>query len=232
VTTAVAYLRVSTDDKGQDPARQLEVIRPWAEREGVTLLDAVIDEGTSASRTDPFERPRFVEACERARVAGAAIVVECSDRFSRQGAKLDAWAEVELERRYGVRLLRADKSLDAHGSMVGNVSDAIHAEGAAAWVKGHATKVRSGMARAKSAGRQVGRPTKPLTPAEVVLARELRARGLGWRRVALEVSNRRGAADVADPAARRKRSVSHTHVRRVVGGKESQVEKKVQKAGH
>jgi hypothetical protein len=65
-TLAVPYLRVSTDDKGQDPKRQLEVIRPWAEREGVTLLDAVLDEGTSATKTNPFERKKFLGACERA----------------------------------------------------------------------------------------------------------------------------------------------------------------------
>jgi DNA invertase Pin-like site-specific DNA recombinase len=54
--SALPYLRVSTDDRGQDAERQLEVIRPWAAREGVTLLDAVPDEGTSASKTDPRRR--------------------------------------------------------------------------------------------------------------------------------------------------------------------------------
>lgn len=219
---AVPYLRVSTDDKGQDPARQLDVIRPWAEREGVTLLDEVIDEGTSASKLDPFERPRFVEACERAKTTGAdAIVVECSDRFSRQGAKIDAWAEVELERRYGLRLLRADKPLAQHGAMVGNVSDAIHAEGAAAWVRAHSSKVRSGMAKAKREGKDVGRPPKPLTADELALVERLRAQGKGWRTIALAVSKGRGAFDVADPAKRRERSVSHTHVRRAVEGRRS-----------
>lgn len=215
IIVAVPYLRCSTDDGGHDPERQLETIRPWAEREGVTLLDPVVDEGTSASKLDPFERPRFIEACERAKAVGAhAIVVECSDRFSRQGAKLDAWAEVELERRYGLRLLRADKSLDQHGSMVGAVTDTIHAEGARAWVTAHSSKVRSGMAKKKAEGARYGRPAKPLTAAKLALVAELRAKGHGWRRCALAVSERRGAFRIADPERRRKLTVSYSHIRR------------------
>jgi DNA invertase Pin-like site-specific DNA recombinase len=215
--SAVPYLRVSTDDKGQVPERQMDVIDPWAEREGVTLLAAEVDEGTSASKRNPFERKRFIAACERAKDAGAtAIVVECSDRFSRQGSKRDAWAEVELEERYGLRLFRADKPLDQHGSMVGAVTDTMNAEGAAAWVKGHSSKVRSGMAKARKDGVTFGRPPKPLTPAEHALVAKLRADGQGWRRCALAVSEARGAFKVADPDRRRKLTVSHSHVRRSV----------------
>jgi DNA invertase Pin-like site-specific DNA recombinase len=214
---SVPYVRTSTDDKCQDPERQLEVIQPWATREGVALLEAVIDEGTSASKTDPFERPRFVEACERARTAGAsAIVVECSDRFSRQGAKLDAWAEVELERRYGLRLLRADKSLEQHGSMTAAVTDTIHAESARAWVQAHVSKVRSGMAKARKNGAQFGRPRKSLTGTELALAMRLRTEGLGWRRVAREINRARGALELTDAKRRRAVSVTHTLVQRFV----------------
>jgi len=154
MTTAVPYLRCSTADRGQDPERQMMVIGPWAEREGVALLEPEIDEGTSATKTDPFERERFIEACDRAKAAGAfAIVVECSDRFSRQGAKLDAWAEVELERRYGLRLFRADKPLDQHDTMAGNVSDSMNAEGArsvAVWRRRRPRARDSGAPRSRS----------------------------------------------------------------------------------
>lgn len=214
---AVAYVRVSTDDKGQDPARQLEVIRPWGEREGVELAGVVTDEGTSASKTDPFARPRFVEACERAREAGVAgIVVETADRFTRQGSAEDAWAEVELRRRYGLALYRADKPLAHHGTTVGRVLDTIKAEGAHTWAVEHARKVRSGMAKAKREGRSVGRPPKELTAEELALVERLRAEGHGWRSIALVVSRARGAFDVADPARRNALTVSHMHVRRLV----------------
>ena len=65
---AVPYLRVSTDDKGQDPARQMVTIAPWAKANGVELLPEVVDEGTSASKTDPFQRAKFKAAIERAHV--------------------------------------------------------------------------------------------------------------------------------------------------------------------
>jgi DNA invertase Pin-like site-specific DNA recombinase len=212
---AVPYLRVSTDDKGQDPERQLEVIGSWAQREGVTLLEAVIDEGTSAWKHDPFSRPKFVRACERAKAEGAtAIVVECSDRFSRQGAKLDHWAEIEVERRFGLHVLRASKPLAFHDTFAGNLSDSLTAEGARAWAEGHSDKVRSGMARAKRKGARFGRPPKDLTAAELALVESLRAQGQGWRRCALAVSEARGAFRIADPDKRRRVTVSHSHIRR------------------
>lgn len=211
------YLRTSTDDKGQVPGRQLETIRPWAHREGVALLDAVIDEGSSASKLNPFERPKFIEACERAVAEGAvALVVECTDRFSRQGSKLDGWAEVELERRFKLKLFRADKAVSEHGSLSGDVSDALRAEVAREWIKEHAKKVKSGMAKARKDGKRVGRPSKPLTPKELEQVEVMRAEGEGWRCIAHAVSTGRGAFKVADPARRRALTVSHSHVRRTM----------------
>lgn len=213
--SAIPYLRVSTDDKGQRPERQLEVIRPWAAREAVELLAAVIDEGASATTTNPFERPRFIEACELALAGGAqALVVECGDRFTRQGAKKDGWAEEELERRYGLRLLRADKPLEQHGTLVGDTVDSLKAEVAREAMREHGKKVRSGMAKAKRDGHQVGRPRKVLSRGEVELLRSMREGGAGWRAIALAISKARGAYEVADPKRRRRIEVSHMHVKR------------------
>jgi DNA invertase Pin-like site-specific DNA recombinase len=217
VVKAVPYLRVSTDDKGQNPQRQMEVIQPWATRENIALLAAEIDEGSSASTSNPFERPRFVAACERARAAGAnAIVVETADRFTRQGSKEDGWAEVELHRRYSLRLYRADKPVEQHGTLVGDTVDALKAEVAREWAREHSKKVRSGMLKAKKDGRRVGRPAKLLTEAELAQVSTMRAAGAGWRLIALAISRGRGAFDVADPARRKKLTVSHMHIRRLL----------------
>ena len=214
---AVAYLRVSTDDRGQDPERQLITIRPWCEREGVDLLDVIPDEGTSATRTNPFQRPRFIIACERAKSLGAtAIVVEVTDRWGRQGSKEDAWAEVELRRRYNLALYRADKSVSQHGTMIGNTIDALKAEGAHEWVSEHRRKVKTGMENAMKKGIHVGRPPKELTEEELALVTEMRSAGTGWRRIAHVISKGRGAFDVADPKKRRERSVTHMLLKRRV----------------
>ncbi|MGO9836144.1 MAG: recombinase family protein [Polyangiaceae bacterium] len=213
---ALPYLRVSTDDKGQEPLRQLDVIRPWAAREDVELLDPEIDEGTSASKTNPFERPRFVAACERAKAGGAdAIVVEVGDRFGRRGSMEGAWAEHEVWLRYGLKLWRADKPLAQHGTMVARVTDTIHDEGAREWVHKHQAKVRSGMARAKAECKRMGRPPKSLTDEQIALVRRMRAEGVGWRRIARAVSEARGAYKLADPKKQRERAVTHAHVARV-----------------
>lgn len=215
--TAVPYLRTSTDDRGQKPTRQLEVIEPWAQREGVQLALPVIDEGSSASKLDPFSRPKFIEACERAVAEGAvAIVVECTDRFSRQGSKIDGWAEVELERRYNLQLYRADKPVQEHGSLSGDMTDNIKALLGRQWIKEHSSKVRSGMAKARKDHKPIGRPAKPLSSAEVELVESMRAEGEGWRSIAHAVSTARGAFKVTDPAKRRALTVSHSHVRRAL----------------
>jgi DNA invertase Pin-like site-specific DNA recombinase len=102
--------------------------------------------------------------------------------------------------------------------MVGNVSDSIHAESAAAWVRGHASKTRSGMQKKKKEGVHVGRPPKVLSAAERALVTKLRAAGKGWRTIAHEVSKERGAFDVADPKVSKKRRVSHMLIWRLVTG--------------
>jgi DNA invertase Pin-like site-specific DNA recombinase len=117
-----------------------------------------------------------------------------------------------------LRLFRADKPLSEHGTLTGDTMDALKAEVAREWAREHSKKVRSGMAKVKRDGAHVGRPRKDLTTDELALVASMRDEGKGWRSIALAVSKKRGAFDVADPAKRRERSVSHMHVRRVVGG--------------
>jgi DNA invertase Pin-like site-specific DNA recombinase len=232
--TAVPYYRVSTDDKDQNPERQKEIVEPWAAREGVMLLDAVIDEGTSAYKKNPFERPKFLAACERARAAKAdAIVVECGDRFSRQGVKLDSWAEIELGVRYGLKLFRANKPLALHDTMAGDLTDSVNAEADRSWLVGHASKVRSGMQRKKKEGARFGRPAKPLTPMEIALVEQVRAEGRGWGTCAARVNEERKTHRIVDPKLRRRAEVSGSHVRRAFLATRPKVEtvQKVQKAG-
>jgi DNA invertase Pin-like site-specific DNA recombinase len=234
MTKAVPYYRTSTDDKDQDPLRQAEIVEPWAAHEGVALLEPEIDEGTSASKTNPLDRKRFIAACERAKAAGAdGIVVECSDRFSRQGSKLDAWSEVEVERRFGLKVFRADKPLAQHGTMVGNVTDSMTAESGHEWAKTHASKVRSGMQRKKKEGARFGRPAKPLTPKELALVEQVRAGGDGWGTCASRINEDRKTHRIVDPKIRRKAEVSGSHVRRAFLATRPKVEtvQKVQKAG-
>lgn len=213
----VPYIRTSTDDKGQDPERQMVMIRHWAHREDVQLLEAFIDEGTSATKTNPLERPKFQAACEAARAARAAgIVIETDDRFSRQGTKLAGWAETEMELVYGIKLYRADIPLAQHDELAGDLMSSVGALLAREWARKHALRVKGGMERRKAKGLPIGRKPKALTEAELELAIRLRGEGVGWPTVALRVTQARGAHDVADIKLQRERRVSGPTVRRAV----------------
>ena len=219
-TPLVAYLRTSTRDKGQDPQRQLERIEEWATREGFEVLETHRDIGTSASRTNPYERPVFMQACEAARAASAAgIVVETADRFTRQGTDEFGWAKVELSRRYDLELYQADIVGAVRSTNAGDIVPAVQAAASHQWVKDHGRKVRSGMARSRGKGNTLGRPSKPLSPHELEQVHEWRTRGglgrkhLGYERIAHELWVRRWAYEVSDPKAQKRRGIGKTAVR-------------------
>jgi len=219
-TPLVAYIRTSTKDKGQDPQRQLERIEDWATQEGFTIHETFKDIGTSASRTNPYERPVFMEACEAARAASAAgIVVETADRFTRQGTDEFGWAKVELSRRYELELYQADIDETVRQTIAGDIVPAVQAAASHQWVKDHGRKVRTGMARSKDKGNRLGRPAKPLSPHELDQVHEWRTHGglgrkhLGYERIAHELSICRRAYEVSDPVAQSKRRIGKTAVR-------------------
>lgn len=212
---AQPYIRTSTDDKGQNPERQRSIIRKWAEVNDVTLLEAVVDEGSSASKVDAFERPLFVEACQRAERAGAdAVVLEEPDRLTRMDGDVFGWTKHEVGRRYGLRVLFAAFPLELQEQMLGRLLAGVKAEMGHEWVQQHSARVKSGMAQAEAEGGHMGRPRKELSERELRRVRELRAEGVGWGRCAHEVSDMRGAFDMADPDARAKRLVSRRTVQR------------------
>lgn len=123
------YRRVSTDDKGQDPRRQFIATDAWAERERVRVLLDVGDEGTSATFTNPFERPAFVRLCEEASAAGCrGILAESPDRVCGGGADELGWTRFELRRRYRLELFFADVPLALHGTVGGNVVSTTSAD--------------------------------------------------------------------------------------------------------
>ena len=216
----IAYLRTSTKDKGQDPERQLEKILDWAAREGFEVIGKFIDKGTSASRTNPYERPIFLEACEAARAASAAgIVVETADRFTRQGTYEFGWANVELGRRYGLELYQADIVSAVRSTIAGEIVPAVQAAASHQWVKDQSEKVRAGMARARNRKVRLGRPAKPLSPHELEQVHTWRTNGglgrrrLGWEKIAHELSKHRDAFSMSDAKAQRRRRIGKTTVR-------------------
>lgn len=212
---AVPYLRVSTDDKGQDPSRQMLTIEPWAKANGVDLLPEVVDEGTSASKTDPFQRQKFKEAIERAHVLGAkAIIVEQPDRFTRRGSRLYGYYKTKLELEHKLKLWCVDRSMENQDSNIGELMEGVQAFAGREKSETLSRRVREGMAKAKAKGVHLGQPPKKLTSIERDLAAKLHEEGHGWDTIAARINELRGAHLIATPEVRRKKSVSGATVRR------------------
>jgi DNA invertase Pin-like site-specific DNA recombinase len=214
--SAVPYLRTSTDDKGQDPLRQLDVIQPWATREGVRLSTHVTDEGTSAWKVQPFDRPRFVEAVRRAHAEGAGgIVVETLDRFARPNHADDfVYAKEKLRREEGLSLWFADVALRDAGTFSSGIVLYVRAHQAGEFSKLLSAKTLSGLRRAEARGVVMGRPRKTLTPAELAYIEGARAKGTGYPSIAHVINRRRGVFNIKTPEVAARKSVSEALVRK------------------
>src|SRR5688572_29800095 len=178
---AVPYYRVSTDDKGQDPRRQDSRVQSWGKTHSVELTEPVIDEGSSADKTDPFKRPKFQEAMALAKASHAdAMVVEDPDRFTRKGTKKHFYFKTKLEEEHRLKLWIADRSVEAQEANEGELMEAVKAYIGKQNNDDHRRRVLEGMARAKARGHKFGQPPKQFTGPEFDLVARLRDTGAGW----------------------------------------------------
>lgn len=213
---AVPYLRVSTDNKGQDPARQLVTIQPWANTYNVELLTPIVDEGTSATHfPDPFRRPKFLEAVQAAKLNKAnAIIVEIPDRFTRKGSRLHGYYKTKLELEHKLKLWCADRTMENQDSNMGELMEAVQASSAREKADTLSRRVREAFARDKARGKKWGQPKKTITAIEKDLASKLREEGYGWDAIAARINETRGAHLIATPEVKRRKSISGATVRR------------------
>ena len=213
----VAYLRVSTDDKGQDPGRQRDIIQGWAIREGHEVVAWVSDEGTSGDIT-PMQRQKVREAIQEAEEHGAeAIVVEAVDRWTRRGIKDFFGTQFLLEANHGLSLLSATTPPGLTPELQA-LLQSILAMGAKEYRDNLRRQIKSGLDRAKRNGWPNGRPGNPekdhMTEVELRLVEGWMHEGHGWRELARRLSEARGAFQVADAKARRRLMVSDMWLRR------------------
>lgn len=253
------YRRVSTDNKGQDPRRQEISTDAWAAREGARIVGDTLElPGTSATFTNPLDRPRFIEACEAARAAGCrGLLAEDVDRVCGQGSDELGWTRVEVRRRYGLELFFASVPVALHGTIGGNVQATASAEVRRERIATDRRRIREGIENRRktcakcgakkpwpatcprSSGPCIPRPVggetqRKVTPELAALVAEVARANPGWglRRIAAEVSARRGAALPSLTAGeRRRRAVTHETVRaalevaRLSNGEDRQTER-------
>lgn len=218
----VAYQRTSTDDKGQNPERQGDVIAATAARDGHTIVATITDEGTSGG-VPVLERVWFREAIKVAKKNDAqGIIVESVDRLTRGGVRDYVTASMALEMRHGLQVVLADIPAGMDG-MVLEIYVMLRVIIAKEFRDRLREQITTGLARAKREGWKNGRPgrrPKPnLSPDEIAYVREQKAMGtqgrpgMGWGRMARELTRRRGALEVIDPKAIEKRTVRPSWLR-------------------
>lgn len=205
----IAYLRVSTDDKNQDPERQRPVLEACAKRDGHEIVAWVIEKEPAGEGAtyQTLDRPKVRVALDLAQEHKAGgIMVENVDRWTRRGSMDLGYSMFVLERDHKLKILFADLPAD---DFARDVLPPLMATLAKMDNKRRSDQARTSAARKKMQGVRLGRPPKPdLTDDELQAVAVLVRAGRGMRLAALEVSRLRGAFEVSDPAARRRRVVS------------------------
>lgn len=210
----VAYCRTSTDDKGQAPERQHEVIQRWAASHDQELVGVILDEGTSGSIT-PLQRQCVLEAIELAEEKGAeGIVVESVDRWTRGGVEDFFASSFLLRLKHGLEVRTTETPPGMSPEMVA-VFHSMQAAGAKLYKDNMMRQIKAGIERAKRLGWPNGEPGRkpkpPLTATEKALVRQMVLKeDKGVDMVALQISHSRGAFKVADPGAMQKLRVGPT----------------------
>lgn len=209
----VGYLRVSTDDKGQNPDRQKDVISAWAKNHGHEIIRWVVDEGTSGA-TDPFQRQYVLQAIEEAKSLGCqGIAVEAVDRWTRGGVESLSVSRFFLRVDHDLRLICTTTPPGMTAEME-EMWDSMMATVARMFLSRLREQIKSGIARAKANGwpnGEPGRKAKPSpTPKEWEMISQWIAEGKGVDKMALDLSHHRGAFAVADTKAQDRLRVKPT----------------------
>lgn len=168
------YARVSTDDKGQDPEVQLEVLRSLASSRGYQISREYVD---YASGKDG-NRPEFKLMMEAARKHEFdAIMALRVDRMMRSVINLRNTIE-ELQR-FRVKLIFTDFEFDPDSptsNLILNVISSI-----AEWERQIIAKRTSeGLEHARHKGSALGRPKTSLPYTRIA---RMRIEGMSWARI-------------------------------------------------
>lgn len=206
----MAYLRVSTDHQHLGPEAQRAQINAWAARAGVVVVAWHHDQGISGA-TPLDGRPGLQMALEDLRAHGAGVLVVAKrDRLARD--VIVAATVEQAARRAGASVIAADGAGNGDGpaeEMLRHIMDAV-----AAWErKTIAGRVKAALAVKAARGERTGNVPRglrvgddgrrleedPDERAVIERARSLRASGMSFRRIVVQLEEEGARARTGAP---------------------------------
>ena len=198
---AVAYLRVSTEDQALGPEAQRAAIEGWAARQGVQVLSWHLDQGVGGA-TPIEDRPGLLAALRDLEDLEAGLVVVAKwDRLARD-IMVAAMVERMVER-VGARIVSADGVGVGDGPEAALMRAMVQAFAAyeRALIR---TRTSAALRALRAKGQRAGEVPLGYRLAEdgkglledvgeveaIDQARNLRAEGLSYRRIAAEMDRR------------------------------------------
>jgi len=172
------YARVSTKNNGQDPETQLLALREYAENRKLTIFNEYVDTISGSKDSRPALNQMMTDAQRR---RFDSVVVWKFDRFARSTRHLIL--SLEEFQSLGIDFISISESVDTStpmGKMVYTVIAAV-AELERSLIR---ERVVLGLRRAKSQGKQLGRPR---TSIDLDKLRELHGAGLSHRQIAAQL---------------------------------------------
>ena len=174
---AAIYARVSTSD--QSAQMQLDVLREYAQRRGLKIVDEYVDHGISGAKQSRPELDRLMDHAKKLKFD--IVLVYRFDRFARSVKHL----VVALEEfsSLGIEFLSYSENLDTSTPMGKAMFSII---GALSELERNIIVERSkeGQRRARARGKHVGRPRKDVDSDMVVF---LRDKGMSLRAIGEKV---------------------------------------------
>jgi DNA invertase Pin-like site-specific DNA recombinase len=176
IESVAIYARVSTRDKGQDVENQLPELRRYCRKMGWKVLAEYADQQSGATA----KRPGFERMMEDARLRKFDLLLFWSlDRLTREGA-LATLKHLQKLTDYGVRWLSLKEE---YLNTLGQFADAvisILATIARQEKQRISERTKTGLKRARRAGKTLGRPPRVVDRSRI---QELRKQGLSLRQI-------------------------------------------------
>ena len=170
------YARVSKHDESQDPENQLRILRQYAGDHGYEVYQSYVDRASGADQNRP-ELDRMLADARGNRFS--MVLVVRIDRMARSMPNLYSILSALEAESVGFHCTEQPSvsTTTASGKLMLNILGAV-AEFERELIR---ERTKEGIARARAQGKRLGRPRMSVDKARIL---ELRAQGLGYRKIA------------------------------------------------